>query len=815
MRALYHFLGSVRCALILIAAVALFVILGTFLESSSGSHLYAAQFVYSNPIFAALLWGFFINILFSATRRWPFKIKHIPFLITHMGLLMILAGGLSKYYFGVQGSMHILEGSGTHEIVENNAFAIYTESKGGASQHQYPLKRDLFGNLKAEVASTEKDFEHLWIGDYSPHSKPQLASWIKGNHLTINGLSPIPINSLDISFIDQKDPQLQGNKVRFPGLSDLYHLYAFRGGNLETIISELYRQSAYLLVTDRHDGKLILKISLKEALAVQDELNESDDPLKVKFFFEERSQVPALSIQIKLETAGPIQTVLIPLEGNHALINENRSTPFLGNLPYSIDIEQSPWLAFIENEYGDIHSVISNSHGKMSRRLFSSELLAPLFAYNKGYDGYTTRLELLDVEGADRKKIEGFIPYLLKKQLLQASMENNTQDELTPPLQVLMEASKLANMNFVEACTDFLVHWNNTTSGRLYSEYQELTPSLKKLFQHIPWDKIPRSDRQACLWSERILTPLSSSLCNGEDIIEIMREKQWPLLSSLRSPSLSSKCTHEETEVILFKISQQIYAAAQAQTVLDENENELDAFTELSPERQASLLSAYFRIFGIHLSSLAPPKDIYDGEEMEKNYLDYLSHLEGVIKEPIVLETYVTPAAKPLPPKRKLEENIPHIALHIKAGRYVQKINLFYERDKLGLKWPIFNGTHLVRFQQYYKTIPYHVRLRNARQINYPNSSQPYSYESDLIIKDLRTGEIVEKTISMNNVHETSDGYRFYLASMNPSDESAVKRIQIAVNHDPTKYWLTYAGACILCCGIILLFLMRPYRNKS
>jgi uncharacterized protein YijF (DUF1287 family) len=63
-------------------------------------------------------------------------------------------------------------------------------------------------------------------------------------------------------------------------------------------------------------------------------------------------------------------------------------------------------------------------------------------------------------------------------------------------------------------------------------------------------------------------------------------------------------------------------------------------------------------------------------------------------------------------------------------------------------------------------------------------------------------------------VHETWDGYRFYLSSITPSDESAVKQVQIVVNYDPAKYLLTYPGAIVLSCGILMLFLLRPYRRS-
>ena len=67
----------------------------------------------------------------------------------------------------------------------------------------------------------------------------------------------------------------------------------------------------------------------------------------------------------------------------------------------------------------------------------------------------------------------------------------------------------------------------------------------------------------------------------------------------------------------------------------------------------------------------------------------------------------------------------------------------------------------------------------------------------------------------MNNVHETWEGYRFYLSNISPSGEESVKRIQLVVNHDPAKYWLTYPGAIILSIGILLLFWLWPYGKKS
>lgn len=94
-----NFLGGIAFALILIGTTALLVIVGTFHEA-----------IYATLFFKILLSLFFINILCAALRRYPFQKKHIPFLICHLGLLLILAGALTKSLFGTQTSLSLMEG---------------------------------------------------------------------------------------------------------------------------------------------------------------------------------------------------------------------------------------------------------------------------------------------------------------------------------------------------------------------------------------------------------------------------------------------------------------------------------------------------------------------------------------------------------------------------------------------------------------------------------------------------------------------------------------------------------------------------------
>ena len=178
----FYFLGGLYFAIGLIFLTAVMAIWGTILEARSDSHLYAAQYTYGNPVFALLLSLFFINILFSAILRWPFKPKHIPFLITHLGLLMIIAGCLAKNWYGVQGHLYLSEGSGNNTILIPHTYAIHLEKKNSLEKINIPISNAIsrFNNLQLKILR------------YIPHTSERLETWIKGNHAYI---ARPPINS--------------------------------------------------------------------------------------------------------------------------------------------------------------------------------------------------------------------------------------------------------------------------------------------------------------------------------------------------------------------------------------------------------------------------------------------------------------------------------------------------------------------------------------------------------------------------------------------------------------------------------------------
>ncbi|MDR3624387.1 MAG: hypothetical protein P4L16_04520 [Chlamydiales bacterium] len=547
----YHFLGGITFVLILIGFTALFVVLGTFIESLTQSHLHASYFTYSNPLFKGLLLLFFINILVSALRRYPFKLKHVPFLITHLGLLMILAGCIFKSYQGIQGTMTLLEGSETNTLFLPSTYALRIENE----QHESfvaPLEQNLLGSFKKVIKSPIDNLK-IELLEFYPHSQSKLNYWVKNNYLTIATLPKIPLQGKNTRPL----------KINFNGPTNLF---AFSCINSYERAKELYTELASLQMQDE---KIV---PLKELLS--------------SFHFDESCAKLELLIDGKI--------IPIQLTGNQLLTNRE-----------NITITLPKTLLFTQDHNGNEHFFLFNNHGAIHHELFNKENIHSLLSFKKGFWGYGIAFS-------------------------------------TPP----------------------------------------------------HFDKLSREEIEKA-------------------------HSYYPLFLELQADS------DDEEELI----------------------------------------------------------------------------------------TFISQTIKPLEPLSKWEDNRAKITLKVSDDHQSSLIGLIYDPFASDLKWPVLNGKYLLRFQPCTKKIPHRLRLRSARQINYPRTQQPYSFECDLLISEQGLKTPLEKTISMNNVHETHDGYRFYMSNLS-ADELSAKRTQLAVNYDPQKYYLTYPGAFLLSLGILLLFWLRPYKSK-
>jgi hypothetical protein len=137
----FKFLSSVQLAIPSMLVLILVIAFGTVVESRYNAE-YAKLLVYQSRWFNALLIMIWINVLFAALSRWPWKPRHAGFLITHLGLLLLFGGGFLTNVFGVDGSLRIEQGSEGNQVVLPD-LVIGARANRESNPIFYPLRRSL------------------------------------------------------------------------------------------------------------------------------------------------------------------------------------------------------------------------------------------------------------------------------------------------------------------------------------------------------------------------------------------------------------------------------------------------------------------------------------------------------------------------------------------------------------------------------------------------------------------------------------------------------------------------------------------------
>lgn len=783
LKTFFHFFGGVHLAIGLIACAACLVIAGTFLESWTDSHLLAARWTYENPFFLVLLILFFINILFAALRRWPFKKKHIPFLITHLGLLMIISGTIMKNRWGLQGQLRVWEGSGNQDLLLPYTHALFIEKKGDHTPKKSMIEFDSF--------RSQVDFPYHFpqlkckLVGFTPHVKQELETWIKGSNAYIAGFPFIPVHDWtpDLPF-PIADSYRYALATNFPQWSIL----ALRTTSDVEALHQAYIQGLKLVIKSKIHPLEIHTVNLAQALKAP--FSFAEGKMKVSFDFTSiltaENTIPSLIISWRAQGNPEEEKFVLPLQGQGALILRPLSSEKNWiNPSFIVDlIRPEPFLCLIKNAQETIFSAF-DIHGRVHLESFPSSQLKSLFAYDGGFEGYGVQaiIPIPSVPNSreDKEKADA---HALIQQLKKALIQTHT---LSPPLVFFQEACLEAKVDFAEAFIQFLQEWN-ARPDFLFNDSQSLSETLKKALSCLNWTSLSDNDKQSIQWTYRLLDRLNESQKLGFSPLLILKQNHWPFLDQFE-----------------FQDSSPLNTLAQQIVSLIPSLPTIEFPSSFSLEDQTKLLSAYFRIHGIDYPSL-----FYywegDKEDFERLLSYWRDHSNNPhFKHEMIFETPLSQRIVPDTAPLRIEDQCPGIVLEFQEGKDKDKIALAFDHSAAQLKWPILNGNYCIRFQPKLRELPYRVRLREARQISYPQSQQAYSYESDVLISE-RGKNPTAQTLSMNRVYETWDGYRFYLAGIGKEEGDLPKRIQLAVNYDPAKYILTYPGALLVFLGIVLLF---------
>lgn len=129
---IFHFFASLELAVTLILIVAVVLSIGTIYESKYNAAI-AGQLVYRAWWMQILLWLFMLNVSAAAISRLPWKKHHVGFLITHLGIIILLLGSWFTQKRGVDGILALAPGeSGRLVKIDENLLYVFRTVPGKA-----------------------------------------------------------------------------------------------------------------------------------------------------------------------------------------------------------------------------------------------------------------------------------------------------------------------------------------------------------------------------------------------------------------------------------------------------------------------------------------------------------------------------------------------------------------------------------------------------------------------------------------------------------------------------------------------------------
>ena len=139
---IFKFFASLKLALFILFFLMAVLAAGTFLESLHGTDA-ARLIIYESAWFSALLVLLGINVAAAALDRLPWKKKHTGFVITHIGIILILIGSFITHRLMVDGQMIITEGETEHQITLPDP-VLYVFPEGVGREGIFKIKKRPF-----------------------------------------------------------------------------------------------------------------------------------------------------------------------------------------------------------------------------------------------------------------------------------------------------------------------------------------------------------------------------------------------------------------------------------------------------------------------------------------------------------------------------------------------------------------------------------------------------------------------------------------------------------------------------------------------
>lgn len=167
---LLKFFGSLKLAVVLLVAIAAVLTVATFYESAENSRAAALNFYKTWWFNYGLLGLLAVNLAAAALTRWPWKRKHVGFVVTHAGIIVILGGCGAAFHYGTEGMMELRVGHPPSGLVrvEDEALSVVVPESGLRTKTVLRVRND--ASVRPRVIPVTKNLR-LTLDEYIPNTR--------------------------------------------------------------------------------------------------------------------------------------------------------------------------------------------------------------------------------------------------------------------------------------------------------------------------------------------------------------------------------------------------------------------------------------------------------------------------------------------------------------------------------------------------------------------------------------------------------------------------------------------------------------------
>jgi hypothetical protein len=155
----FKFISSIQLAVPVMLGIIISVAAGTIFESLHNAE-YAKMAVYGTTWFYCLLSLLWLNIFSSMMSRYPWKKHHLGFVLTHIGIMTLLAGSFITSYYGIDGSLQIPEGQKNNTVMMPRLMVGY-QFENSPTVNSVVFEKTLFEKDHSDLGFINDQIGHI------------------------------------------------------------------------------------------------------------------------------------------------------------------------------------------------------------------------------------------------------------------------------------------------------------------------------------------------------------------------------------------------------------------------------------------------------------------------------------------------------------------------------------------------------------------------------------------------------------------------------------------------------------------------------